>query len=60
MATSRDGSLQLAAGEQQLFQCRRDQELLRIRLVGNLQHIGFAADLTVFDVALYPASRLVH
>lgn len=60
MATSRDGSLQLVVGDQQLFQCRRNQELLRVRLVENVQDIGLAADLTVFNVALYPASRLVH
>jgi len=43
-----------------LFELGRDEEFLRFPVVGNVQHVGLAAHLAVFDVALVPAGGFVH
>ena len=45
---------------EQLLQCRRNKEFLRRRIVLHAQHIGLAADLAVFDVALPVPRGFVH
>src|SRR5207302_11384501 len=35
-----------------LFQFCRDYEILRVGIIGNVQHIGLAADLAVFNIHL--------
>jgi hypothetical protein len=49
-----------SAVDRNLLELGGDEERLRIRIVGNVQYVGFAANLAVFDVALIPSGRLVH
>jgi hypothetical protein len=42
-----------------LFQFGADRKFLRRRIILNPQHIRFAADLAIFDIALPPSRKLI-
>src|SRR5580698_6432764 len=42
------------------LQRSHDEELLGRGIVFHAQHVGFAADLAVFNIVLTPANRLIH
>src|SRR5580698_3383426 len=44
----------------ELLQFRRDEKLLRRKIVLNAQHIRLAAHLAVFHIALPPPRRLIN
>jgi hypothetical protein len=61
-ACSEDGHFSPAEGERGrgLFQLGADEEPLSLGIPGDVQEVGLAADLAVFDIILADAGRLVH
>jgi hypothetical protein len=52
--------LPLSHPEPDSLQCSRDEEFLRRCIALNAEHIGLAADLAVFDVALLASRGFIH
>jgi len=43
-----------------LLQLGSDEELLSCRVIVGAQHVGFAADLAIFNVTLLPSRGFIH